>query len=203
MAFDTRRQHAYIELEQERLTTLIHEWVECERERSAFAISDLECEKILQLDGLSLKLKVDRIDRTADGKTVLIDYKTGAVQNINKWFGERIEDPQLPLYSLEIPADAITFASIRRGDTRYRGLSREDNLVPKVRSNFSRQNPDLETWDDVLAFWKQGLNDLASEFLEGRLRVEPLHVKDTCKYCDQLTLCRKTELWASPDGEEE
>ena len=202
-AFDTHRQRAFLELEQGRLTTLIHEWMECERERSPFRVSDMESEKILQLDGLSLKLKVDRIDRTPDGKTILIDYKTGAIQNIKKWFGERIEDPQLPLYSLEVPADAVTFASIRKGDTRFRGLSREESLVPKVGSHLSKENPTLETWDDLLAFWKRGLEDLAGEFLQGRLNVAPLDVNDTCKYCNQVTFCRKTELFTATNGEEE
>ncbi len=155
------------------------------------------------MDGLPLKIKIDRIDQTLDGKTILIDYKTGHVQNLKKWFGERIEDPQLPLYSLEVKADAVAFANIRKGDSRYRGLSREENIIPKVGSNLSKENSDLETWNDLLAFWKRGLNDLAGEFLKGRLKVAPVHVKDTCRHCDQVTFCRKTELLTSANGEEE
>lgn len=199
---DTKRQKVFFELERERLTTLIHQWMEYERERSHFEVLDTESEKIIHLDGLPLKLKVDRIDQTRDGKTILIDYKTGHAQNLKKWFGERIEDPQLPLYSLEVKADAVAFANIRKGDSRYRGLSREDNIIPKVYSNLSKENSDLEHWDDLLAFWKRGLNGLAGEFLQGHLKVAPLDVKDTCKYCDQVTFCRKTELLASDNGEE-
>ena len=81
-------------------------------------------------------------------------------------------------------------------------MSREDNIIPKVYSNLSKENSDLITWDDLLAFWKRGLNGLAGEFLEGHLKVAPLDVKDTCKYCDQVTFCRKTELLASANGEE-
>ena len=93
-------------IEQERLTQLIHEWMEYERERRHFEVLDTESKKTVQLDGLSFKLKVDRIDQTPDGKTILIDYKTGLVPNLKKWFGERIEEPQLPLYSMEVNADA-------------------------------------------------------------------------------------------------
>ncbi len=107
------------------------------------------------------------------------------------------------MYSLEVPADAVTFASIRKGDTRFRGLSREESLVPKVSSHLSKENPTLETWNDLLAFWKRGLEDLAGEFLQGRLNVAPLDVNDTCKYCNQVTFCRKTELLASANGAEE
>ena len=201
--FDIQRQSVFLEIEQERLTHLIHDWMEYERERSHFEILATESEKIISISGLSLKLKLDRIDRTLDGKTILIDYKTGAIQNIKKWFGERIEDPQLPLYSLEVPADAVTFANIRKGNSRYRGLSREEGLIPRVESNITKEQPELETWDSLRAFWITGLNQLASEFLQGRLNVSPLHDDDTCRYCDQNTFCRKTELLNRPSGDEE
>ena len=200
---DTERQKAFFELERERLTLLIHEWMEYERERSRFEVLETENEKIIHLNGLPLKLKVDRIDQTPNGKTILIDYKTGLVPNLKKWFGERIEEPQLPLYSLEVNADAITFATIRKGDLRYRGLSREDNIIPKVSSNLAREHAELETWDDLKDFWNNGLNQLADEFLQGRLKVSPLHDEDTCRYCDQNTLCRKTELLNPQNGEDE
>ncbi len=201
--FDAKGQSVFLEIEQERLTHLIHEWMEYERERSHFEVLATESEKTVHLNGLSLKLKVDRIDQTSDGKTILIDYKTGLVPNLKKWFGERIEEPQLPLYSMQVDADAIAFATIRKGDSRYRGLSREEDLIPKVGSNITKEHPELETWDDLKDFWNTGLNQLATEFLQGRLSVSPLHEDDTCKYCDQLTLCRKTELLNPQNGEDE
>ena len=201
--FDTNTQSVFLEIEQDRLKQLIHDWMEYERERSPFEVLHTESEKTIHLEGLPLKLKVDRIDQTSDGKTILIDYKTGAVTNLKKWFGERIEEPQLPLYLMEIDADAIVFANIRKGNSRYRGLSREEYIIPKVGSSISKEHPELETWDDLKNFWKAGLNQMANEFLQGRLSVTPLHDSDTCKYCDQLTLCRKTELLTSNNGEVE
>lgn len=200
---DIERQKTFYELEQERLTRLIYEWMELERERSHFKVLDTESGKIIQLEGLPLNIKVDRIDQTPDGKIILIDYKTGLIQNLKKWFGERIEDPQLPLYFLEIKSDAVAFANIRMGKSRYRGLSREEDLIPQVSSNLARENPELETWDDMRDFWNTSLNQLANEFLEGRLDVSPLHNDETCKYCDQVTLCRKTELFNSSNEEKE
>ena len=202
-SLDTTNQSIFFQIEQERLTHLINEWMEYERERDHFEVLETESEKSVDLAGLPLILRVDRIDQTVDGKTILIDYKTGAVTNLNKWFGERIEEPQLPLYSLEVHADALAFANIRRGDSRYRGLSRETNLIPKVNSNITKEHSELENWDDLNIFWKTGLKQLACEFLDGHLIVSPLHGNDTCKYCDQLTLCRKTELLSFQNGEDE
>jgi ATP-dependent helicase/nuclease subunit B len=201
--FDADKQNVFLEIERERLAHLIHEWMEYERERSHFEVLNTETEKNIQLNDLSLTLKVDRIDRTLDGKIILIDYKTGLVSNLKKWFGERIEEPQLPLYSMEVKADAITFANIRKGDSRYRGLSQEENLIPRVNSNITKEHSELETWDDLKNFWHTSLNQLATEFLQGRLTVSPLHEGDACKYCEQNTFCRKTELLNHSNGEEE
>jgi probable DNA repair protein len=201
--FDTNTQSVFLDIEQERLTHLIYEWMEYERERGQFKILGTESEIVINIEGLPLKLKVDRIDQTPDGKTILIDYKTGLILNLKKWFGQRIEDPQLPLYSMEVNADAIVFANIRKGNSRYRGLSRDEDLIPRVSSNIIKEHPELETWGELKNFWRTGLNDLAKEFLQGSLSVAPLHGNDSCKYCDQLTLCRKTEHLSSNNGEEE
>ena len=201
--FDIQRQNIFLELERERLTHLIHNWMECERERSHFKVLTTESEKTIDLNGLPLTLKVDRIDQTSDGKTVLIDYKTGLVPNLQKWFGERIEDPQLPLYLMEVDADALAFATIRKGNFRYRGLSREDNILPRVDSQLSKENSELENWQDLRNLFKSGLNFLATEFVQGNLEVAPLHNDETCKYCDQMTFCRKTELLTPTNGETE
>ena len=200
---DTERQRYFYKFECERLISLIHEWMEYERERSHFNVLDTESEKTIHLNGLPLKLKVDRIDQTQENEFILIDYKTGAIQNIKKWFGERIEEPQLPLYSMEISADGIVFANIRKGSSRYRGLSHKENLIPGVESNITKEIPELTTWDELKTFWRNGLNQLASEFLQGELKVSPLHDNETCKYCDQITLCRKTELLNIQHGETE
>lgn len=202
-SFDTQRQNSFFELERERLTSLIVKWMEYERERGSFKILNLESEKTLHLEKLALTIKVDRIDQFEDGKIALIDYKTGAPPNVKKWFGERIEDPQLPLYSLEIPADAIAFAQVRKGEFRYRGLSREANLIPKVDSYQESKNTDAESWEDIKKYWKTQLTRTAREFLEGHLKVDPINFPDTCRHCDQKTFCRKMELLNFADSEDE
>ncbi len=200
---DTERQKVFCQLEQKRLISLVDTWMEYERERSHFEVVETEQEKTVHLEGLPLNLKVDRIDRTTDGKTILIDYKTGHLLNLKKWFGERLEDPQLPMYSMDMNADSVAFAIIRRGDSRYRGLSSEENIIPKVSSNITRENPELKTWEDLKDFWNTGLKQLATEFLRGHLNVAPLHSDETCKYCDQNTLCRKTEVLSFSNGDKE
>jgi RecB family exonuclease len=177
--------------------------MEYERERGLFKISQLERKKTLHLNGLTLNLTVDRIDESGDGKIAIIDYKTGVNQKLSNWFGDRIEEPQLPLYSLIVEADAVAFAILHKGKSGYKGLAREDSLIPKVKSNITKECSELEQWDDMKQYWKLHLHRTAQEFLNGVPRVDPINERETCKFCDQKTLCRKTELLNHFDGEDE
>ncbi len=202
-SFDADQQSAFYELEQERLTSLILEWMEKDLERSAFEVLKTEEPDEIQLDGLILKIKLDRMDKTPEGKIILIDYKTGRINPPDKWFEDRMEDPQLPLYALQVPADAVAYANVKRGEYKYKGIAVQDNLIPRLESDLSRYNPDLHSWKELSLYWKENLSRTAQEFLAGHLKVDPLNAPDTCRYCDQITLCRKTELLNPFNGEAE
>ncbi len=67
-----------VETERERLEEVILEWLDVERERNEpFIVETMEQERRFEVPGLSLKLRVDRIDRLRNGSLVLIDYKSG------------------------------------------------------------------------------------------------------------------------------
>ncbi|MDH5458306.1 MAG: PD-(D/E)XK nuclease family protein, partial [Nitrospinota bacterium] len=200
---DIYGQQSFFDLEKERLANLLWDWMEQERQRPEFKISKLETKTTLNLEGLQLNLFVDRIDESRNGELTIIDYKTGTNQNLKKWFGERIEEPQLPLYSLTLPADALAFAVINKRKSAYLGLSQENVIIPGVETKISKKCPDINHWDELKDYWKSRLDRTAEEFLEGILKVDPLHEKDTCKLCDQKTLCRKTELLSRFEGEDE
>ena len=62
--------------EERRCAALIAELVETERGRPDFSIVDAERQLHLRLGALELRLRIDRVDRTAGG-TLIVDYKTG------------------------------------------------------------------------------------------------------------------------------
>ncbi len=67
----------------------------------------------------------DRSTRLADGSRMVIDYKTG-IPKLSQWFGDRPDEPQLPLYALaESDVAAVAFAQIRKGDARFPGIAAE------------------------------------------------------------------------------
>ena len=93
-----RMPRRYLELEEQRLTRLVTEWLEYEAARIDFVVAETEVKRTVHLDGLTLDLRLDRIDRLSDGSLLVIDYKSGNVSP-NAWELPRPDDVQLPLYA--------------------------------------------------------------------------------------------------------
>ena len=112
-------------MEARRLLRLAQDALDLELERSAFEVVDFEREVLHEIGGQTIRLYIDRVDRLSDGGLAIIDYKTGKVDPA-RWFGDRPEDPQLPLYAVsagEIPF-AVVFAVIRGDECLFRGVVR-------------------------------------------------------------------------------
>jgi RecB family exonuclease len=143
-------------------------------------------------EDIELNLRVDRIDELADGRCVIIDYKTGAVRK-KDWESDRPNDPQLPLYAITSKQEvaAIAFASLKRGDLCFVGQADADDLLPGVQA-------DKELlWQDKLNAWEQILIQLANDFRNGKAIVEPTIT--ACRYCDLHALCRIHGRVENPD----
>ena len=182
----------FTELEQLRLEQLLRQWLSIERDRSAFKVIATEEWKIVQFQDIELHLRVDRIDELADGRCVIIDYKTGVVSK-NDWESDRPNDPQLPLYAVtnEQEVAAIAFGSLKRGKLGFVGQADSNEILPDI-----KQDNDL-LWKDRLNQWKQVLVRLANDFRQGKATVEPTVI--ACRYCELHSLCRIYERVESPD----
>ena len=186
-------------IEYRRMHRVLTEWLELERERPDFQVVDIEKEYLLELPEKAerqfpVKIKADRMDRDQAGHHILIDYKTGLKQSPSKWLNERMEEPQLPLYSLAAGLgvnDAVAFARVRSGDMAYEGLSGE-NIGIKGIVTCDGKYKAPEDWQQVLNDWKTNINALADEFVNGRCDVSPRDA-NACKYCGFEAICRIEE----------
>jgi probable DNA repair protein len=186
----------FLRLEQARLCALLVEWLRVERERAPFEVLDaLERAEVVALGGLRLTVRLDRVDRLADGGEVLIDYKTGAAAPYD-WFGERPDDPQLPLYTLTRAATptALAFGLVRRGNCSLTGLGAHGGVAPGIRRFEPGAAGTASDWPAQLAEWRATLERLAGEFRSGRVPVDPKRYPQTCTHCDLRPLCRVEEL---------
>ncbi len=188
-------------LEKTRLEKLIYDWLQIEKQRQAFSVYATEQTVSAYIKGMQIKLKIDRIDELENGERLLIDYKTGTVTPA-QWFGERPEEPQLPLYSLVQPEQlsGLLFAQIKSGETGFRGVTREQDVIAGVKScQQLRQAKEVGDWDELLVSWKSTIESLAEGYKQGHAAVDPLNYPGSCQFCRLHQVCRISELTAA-DG---
>ena len=193
-------------IETSRLQTMMHEWLSIEKQRQAFTVVEREQKHSCNIEGLNIQIRPDRIDQLADGRLIVIDYKTGKVA-IAGWMDERPDDPQLPLYAIieGMNIAAVVFGQVKRGEMKFVGLAgdtgediNEENagveLIPNVKTlSGSRVGQQFSDWQSLLMYWERNLQALANNFLQGDARVDP-HNETSCRYCDLGSLCRINEI---------
>ena len=173
----------FTDLERQRLQQLLIDWLTIERDRNDFKVIATEQWQTLLFQDIEIHFRVDRIDELADGRHIIIDYKTGTVSK-NDWQTDRPNDPQLPLYAItrDHKVAAIAYGSLKRGKLGFVGLAEDEDILPKVK-------PDKDIpWQDQLENWREILIQLANDFRNGEASVEP--TTTACRYCDLHALCR-------------
>ena len=160
-------------LEQARLHDLLIEWLEIERGRPDFTVREREEQRPVEVGGLTLQIKADRLDRLSDGTHAILDYKTSNKQGVKDWEGDRPNAPQLMLYATHSKHDisSVQFAVLVPGAT---GLSGYDG--PELK----RQLPE----------WTQVVEHLGASFLQGEAAVDPKYGVKSCEFCQLHSLCR-------------
>lgn len=189
---------ALLKHEVPRLQAILLDWLEIESQRPMpFSVVEREEQREGELGGIRFRYIIDRVDITEDGRTAIIDYKTGMV-NRNDWIGERLKSPQMPLYVLALdqakrkPTSGIAFAQIKQGDSKYIELA-ETELFRKARTRHEQRYADL--WEENRAAWPAIFEQLAKDFLAGEASVNPID-EQSCRYCELHSLCRVHQLRA-------
>jgi probable DNA repair protein len=201
----------YLELEEQRLTRLVTEWLEYEATRIEFEVAATEVKRTVHIAGLTFDLRLDRLDLLSDGSQLVIDYKSGNVSP-NAWELPRPDDVQLPLYAgFALEADEVlgglVFAKVRAGEMKFAGLVGDAAATlfaglkggsPLVKNPFTAEQ---------LLDWRDCIQQLARDFLAGRAEVDPREAPKTCERCGLQTLCRIEEnaalLTADDESEDE
>lgn len=181
----------FMALEKARLEKLIAAWLLLEKQRSPFTVFQVEQERLIEIGGIAFSARIDRIDELADGRHVIIDYKTGKA-DVQHWFGERPDEPQLPLYGISdtYTVAGLAFAQLRAGELCFKGLSDIPGIIPDVKGFDDVKNTSAVNWPDQFNQWREVLQDLAEAFRMGYAPVDPKKTGTTCKYCELTALCR-------------
>ncbi len=201
-----RMPRRYLELEELRLARLVTEWLDYEAARIEFTVADTEVERSAQIAGLSVDLRLDRVDRLNDGTLLVIDYKTGNILP-SAWEPPRPDDVQLPLYAgFALDADdvlgGLVFAKMRPGEMKFAG--RVGDATATLFSGLKGTNPLTKNpfTAEQLLDWQDCIEQLARDFLDGEASVNPRAYPQTCERCGLETLCRIQEGQAHLEDED-
>ena len=145
-------------LERQRVARLLRELVDVDLQRESFSIRDVELSTEIDLDGVRLGLRIDRIDRLDDGAVAILDYKTGGRRKFLDGGGEPV-DAQLLVYAMAVedPVAALGFYNI---DSRETALDASGRDVMGA-----------EDWQQALDRWTQAVAAAAVEFAAGDVRI--------------------------------
>jgi probable DNA repair protein len=199
-----RMPQAYLDLEAERVTSLVIEWLKYELTREDFSVVETEAAKEGKIAELTLSLRLDRIDRLRDDSLLVIDYKTGNVSP-SAWELPRADDVQLPLYAgFALEGEKIgglVFAKLRKGEPCFAGKVRRprEMLISTLNGTSSLMKRPLNDGD--VDEWRQYIEQMARDFLAGHADANPIDAAKTCELCELQTLCRIHEGQGEIDEE--
>ena len=194
------------QLEGERLCALLAVWLDVEARRVAFTVIACEERHELDIEGLPVRVVIDRIDQLDDGRLVVIDYKSGRSDSVESWADPRIREPQLPIYAaLAFPdrdVAAVALARVTRDAPGFLGVSEVDGLLPGVKPLDAQRKryaeDEFPDWSSLRRVWAEHLTELAGEVRDGVAAVVFADEK-ALDHCDVLPLLRVAERKAQFD----
>jgi probable DNA repair protein len=203
-AWETQRRLAlparFRQLEAARLARLLDVWLAFEAGRGiAFEVVACEQEATVEIEEITVRMVVDRIDRLADERLVIIDYKTGRSIDFRNWAEQRITEPQLPIYAALVADDvsAAVFAKVLLDAPAFAGVADDRDLLPGVQGiGGDRQKifdpAEFPDWTAVVTHWRERLHAIAREVKAGAAGVAFADEK-ALQYCEVLPLLRLPE----------
>ncbi len=202
------------QLEASRLGRLLERWLAFEARRpQSFTVLACEQAAEVEIEGIRVKMVVDRIDQLDDGRQVIIDYKTGAAIDSKNWAAQRITEPQLPIYAALVNDEvaAVVFAKVLLDKPAFSGVAEDRDILPGVHGLGDEKQKvfspaEFPDWVAVVTHWRERLHVVAREVKEGVAGVSFDDVADL-RYCDVLPLLRLPErhqllqsMQVSPDS---
>jgi RecB family exonuclease len=181
------------QLEKSRQQKLILRLLEYEKTRTAeFRVVQTEELVDAEVGGLTIGMKIDRVDVLRDdGRHLIIDYKTGKDKAADS-LGERPFKPQLAVYAVGSQKElaGVCIARLNAESCDYDGILADAVLAPKAKKyrGSGRSGEKTTDWDELLHAWRQRLDALGAAFRAGDARTDPL--RGACNYCDLSAACR-------------
>ncbi|MDG1463384.1 MAG: PD-(D/E)XK nuclease family protein [Gammaproteobacteria bacterium] len=185
--------------EAQRLQVVVEKFFGLEMQREPFTVVQTEEPAEVEIFGLKLSLKLDRVDRLSNGDLLVIDYKSSKIIN-SRWAPPRPMEAQLPLYAVTGSAQGIAIATVSSKEIRIDGWSDSETGLKNIKA-IEKLKFDVDNWDELIVAWRESFDILAQEFLAGDFRIN-LHDPKLAQGEFGLVI-RSSELPVVDDDEEE
>lgn len=170
---------------------------------------------VLEIDGWGLHGAIDRVDRDAGGRALVLDYKLSRVVTPREKFEEQAK-LQLQLYLIAVAehwgADAVggLYHPLRGTSSRRpRGAVREDAAAGLASYRlYENDVVDREEFELMLADARRRAGEIVARMRRGDIRRDPgpragLRGHDVCPaFCDFAPICRRDRAPVSDEDEE-
>ena len=171
---------------------------------------------VLQIDGWGLHGAIDRVDRDAGGRALVIDYKLSRAVTPRVKFEEQAK-LQLQLYLIAVAehwgvdaAGGIYHPLRGTSARRPRGAVREDAAAQLASYDlYPNDLLDREEFDEMLAEARARAGAIVARMRRGEIRRDPgprpgLRGHDICPaFCQFAPICRRDRAPAMPDEDDE
>ena len=177
--------------ERDRLRQVIKLALAFESKRAPFTVHETETDRAFQIESLRFNVRPDRVDRLADGRLVVMDYKSGSYKTLD-FLGERPNAVQLFCYARALESEGEIVAGFGNLHFELRGPK---GAVAAAAKDFLPIAGKVDAWPAISAAYPARLASLAAEFAQGDARIMPS--KHACQYCELTPLCRRAEVGVS------
>ncbi len=176
VATKTSIEPLQLEVEQQRMVNMVYEWLLNEKQRPPFHVIATEQKVNIEIAGISLQLRVDRIDVNAGKKYLIIDYKTTKNLSSKLWaVGENRKvdleslvpppEPQLPLYAL-IANNSQGIAIVQINSTKQKIIGLCD------KNSWEQHQLKAVEWDRYRKYWKNSIENTLTHYVNGNIEMK-------------------------------
>jgi ATP-dependent helicase/nuclease subunit B len=192
--------------EARRIAAVLEAWLPLELARPAFSVLGTEVTTTLELQHLTFRLRIDRVDALASGGVTIIDYKSGKSDSPSVWFDPRPRTSQLGLYALaerdahrDVHVRAVALAQLKPDAIAAIGLAADEGVWPDLTT--ATELDRFRDWSAVESWWRTHLGALAQEIQAGWAAVAPRRYPSPCRQCGLQSLCRIDSVQLADDDE--
>jgi ATP-dependent helicase/nuclease subunit B len=182
--------------ERQRAERVIGRVLDLERERAPFTVHLREHELAWNSGAAQVNLRVDRIDRTATGRFLVVDYKSGDAGVIRLQEGEA-RPLQLAAYVAAlaqrgVDVGAALLLSLKPARLEYAGVSGMEEPFPGRLKT-------VADWAATRQAWQQELQALVAQHLAGTATLAVS--TEACRHCHLPAFCRRRGAADAADEE--